>query len=57
MIESEKEYKAIVNRIEELLSNPDNIENSDLKSFIVLNLLYDLVAEYEDFQFLGSHQF
>jgi HTH-type transcriptional regulator/antitoxin HigA len=55
MIKSENEYKAIVNRIEELLSNPDNIENSDSKSYIELNLLFDLVVDHEYFQFSGSH--
>ncbi|SIT12682.1 helix-turn-helix domain-containing protein [Belliella pelovolcani] len=48
MIKSEKEYQAILNRVEELLSNPDNIENSDSKSYIELNLLSDLVADYEE---------
>lgn len=48
MIKSEKEYKAIVSRVEELLSNPDNIENADSKSYVELNLLSDLVADYEE---------
>jgi HTH-type transcriptional regulator/antitoxin HigA len=48
MIKSEKEYNAIVERIEELLSNPENIENPDAKGFVELNLLSDLVAEYEE---------
>ncbi len=47
MIKSEKEYLAILERIEELLSNPDNIENPEARGFIELNLLSDLVAEYE----------
>ena len=48
MIKSEKEYKAIVVRIEELLSNPENIENPDAKGFVELSLLSDLVADYEE---------
>lgn len=51
MIKSEKEYDAIVERIEELLSNPDNIENPDTKGFVELNLLSDLVADYEEKQY------
>ncbi|MBW3470203.1 helix-turn-helix domain-containing protein [Arthrospiribacter ruber] len=50
MIKSEKEYNAIIERIEELLSNPDNIENPDEKGFVELNLLSDLVADYEEKQ-------
>jgi HTH-type transcriptional regulator/antitoxin HigA len=48
MIKSEKEYSAIVERIEELLSNPENIENPDAKGYVELNLLSDLVADYEE---------
>lgn len=48
MIQTEKEYKFIVERIEELLQNPDNIENSDAKGFVELNILSDLVADYEE---------
>ncbi|PZX53999.1 helix-turn-helix domain-containing protein [Algoriphagus chordae] len=48
MIKSEKEYNAILERIEELLSNPDNIENSEAKGFVELNILSDLVADYEE---------
>jgi HTH-type transcriptional regulator/antitoxin HigA len=48
MIKSEKEYNAIVERVEELLSNPDNIENPDAKGYVELNLLSDLVADYEE---------
>ncbi len=47
MIQTEKEYKAILERIEALLQNPDNIENRDAKEYIELNLLSDLVADYE----------
>ncbi len=48
MIQTEKEYKAIVARVEELLQNPDNIENQDAKGYVELNLLSDLVADYEE---------
>ncbi len=48
MIQTEKEYNAIVDRIEELLQNPDNIENQDAKGYVELNLLSDLVADYEE---------
>jgi len=51
MIKSEKEYKAILERIEELLLNPDNIENSEAKGFVELNILSDLVADYEEAHF------
>ncbi|MBE7641119.1 XRE family transcriptional regulator [Salegentibacter sp. BLCTC] len=47
MIQTEKEYKAILYRIEKLLQNPDNIENTDAPDYIELNLLSDLVADYE----------
>jgi HTH-type transcriptional regulator/antitoxin HigA len=48
MIKSEKEYKAIVERIEELLSDTENIENPESKGYVELNLLSDLVADYEE---------
>lgn len=48
MIHSEKEYKAILERIDELLMEPDNIENEDAKGYIELNLLSDHIAEYEE---------
>lgn len=48
MIQTEKEYRAILNRIEELLENPDNIENTEATDYIELNLLSDLVADYEE---------
>lgn len=48
MIRTEKEYKAIVDRMEELLQNPDNIENRETRGYVELNLLSDLVAEYEE---------
>ncbi|MCM5663220.1 helix-turn-helix domain-containing protein [Galbibacter mesophilus] len=48
MIQTEKEYNAIVERVEELLQNSENIENKDTKGYIELNLLTDLVADYEE---------
>ena len=48
MIKSKKEYSAIVERIEELLSVPENIENPESKGYLELNLLSDLVANYEE---------
>ena len=48
MIQTVKEYNAIVERVEELLENPDNIENQDTKGYVELNLLADLVADYEE---------
>ena len=48
MITTEKEYQAILERIEILLLNPDNIEYQDAKGYIELNTLSDLIADYED---------
>lgn len=48
MIQTEKEYNAIVERIEILLQDTDNIENTEAKGYIELNLLSDLVADYEE---------
>lgn len=48
MIQTEKAYNAIVERIEILLQDADNIENADAKGYIELNLLSDLVADYEE---------
>lgn len=48
MIQTEKEYNTIVERVEELLQNPDNIENQDAKGYVELNLLSDLVSDYEE---------
>lgn len=48
MIKTEKEYNAIVQRVEELLCNTDNIENQDAIGYVELNLLSDLVADYEE---------
>src|SRR5690554_535116 len=48
MITTEKEYITIVERVEKFLQNPDNIENKDAKGYIELELLSDLVADYEE---------
>ena len=48
MIKTEKEYKVISNRIEVLLQNSDNIENQDSQGYIELNVLSDLIAEFEE---------
>lgn len=47
-MQTEKKYNAIVERVEELLQNSDNIENVDTKAYGDLNVLSDLVAEYEE---------
>ena len=51
MLQTEKEYNAIVNRIEVLLQNAENIENPEAQGYIELNLLSDLVADYEETYF------
>lgn len=48
MIKTEKEYKAITQRIDVLLQDSDNIENTESAGYIELNLLSDLVADYEE---------
>lgn len=48
MIHTEQQYKAILGRIEELLQEPDNIENQNTKGYLELNVLSDLVADYEE---------
>ncbi|HLW50932.1 MAG TPA: helix-turn-helix domain-containing protein [Sphingobacteriaceae bacterium] len=48
MLRTEKEYQAIVERIEELLKFSENIENQEAKGYVELNLLSDWVAEYEE---------
>ena len=48
MITTEKEYQVILERVETLLQNPDNIENQDAKGYVELNILSDLVADYEE---------
>jgi HTH-type transcriptional regulator/antitoxin HigA len=47
MITTEKEYQVILERVETLLQNPDNIENQESKGYVELNILSDLVADYE----------
>ena len=48
MLQTEAAYKAIINRIEELLQDPENIENQQAKGYVELNVLSDLVAAYEE---------
>lgn len=48
MIRTEKEYQAIVERIEQLLQDAKNIENQEAKGYIELNLLADWVTDYEE---------
>ena len=48
MIKTEKEYNVILNRVEALLENPDNIENTEAPDYIELNVLSDLVTDYEE---------
>lgn len=47
-IQTKKEYKALSNRIVELLALVDNHTASDDENFIELDLLSDLVADYEE---------
>lgn len=51
MIQTEKEYKVIIERVEELLQNPDTIENENAKGYVELNVLSDLVANYEELNY------
>ena len=48
MIHTEQQYKAILTRVEELLKVTKNIENQNAKGYLELNLLSDLVADYEE---------
>lgn len=48
MITTEKEYQVILKRVETLLQNRDNIENQEAKGYVELNILSDLVADYEE---------
>ena len=48
MIQTENEYNAIVERMEELLQNSENIENQAARGYVELNLLSDLVADFEE---------
>lgn len=47
-IQTKKEYITVSNRIVELLTIVDNNSSSDDKNFIELDLLSDLVADYEE---------
>lgn len=47
MIKSEQDYKAALERIEELLSIPENIVDQAVQGYLELNQLSDLVADYE----------
>jgi HTH-type transcriptional regulator/antitoxin HigA len=48
MIKTEKEYNTIVERVETLLQDPNNIENQDAKGYIELNILSNLVSDFEE---------
>lgn len=47
-IETKKEYIAITNRIEELLTVVDNTTTTNDKNYIELDVLSDMVADYEE---------
>ncbi len=47
MIKSEKDYKAALEKIEELLTISENIEDPDTRGYLELNQLADLLADYE----------
>lgn len=57
MIKTEKEYFAIIERVEELLENPDNIENQGAKGYGELNYLSDLVADDEECRFPAEKRY
>lgn len=48
MIQTKQQYNAIVERVEDLLKDADNIENQNAKGYIELNILSDLVADFEE---------
>jgi HTH-type transcriptional regulator/antitoxin HigA len=48
MIKNEKQYNTACERIEELLKVVGNETSTDDKNFIELDLLSDLVADYEE---------
>jgi HTH-type transcriptional regulator/antitoxin HigA len=48
MIKTEKQYHATCAKIEELLKTVGNDTSPDDKDFIELDLLSDLVADYEE---------
>lgn len=45
---TEKEYNALILRIEELLKDSDNINKPNTQGYVELNVLSDLVADYEE---------
>ncbi|WP_194766355.1 type II toxin-antitoxin system HigA family antitoxin [Tamlana sp. I1] len=51
MIQTEKQYNVILARIEELLQDSNNIESQNAKGYVELNILSDLVADYEEQNF------
>lgn len=50
-IKTEKQYKAACERVEELLKVVNNNTSSDDKNFIELDLISNLVADYEEEHF------
>jgi HTH-type transcriptional regulator/antitoxin HigA len=50
-IKTEQQYEKAVERIEELLLIVNNSTPSDDKNFVELDLLSDLVADYEDIHY------
>lgn len=48
VVKSKKEYEAVVERVEELLKIVGNSTEPDDKDFIELDLLSDLIADYEE---------
>ena len=50
-IKTEKQYKAACERVEELLSVVNNNTSEDDKNYIELDLISDLVADYEETYF------
>ena len=50
-IKTEKQYKAACSRIEELLKVVSNDTPTDDKNFLELDLISDLVADYEEVHF------
>ena len=51
-IKTEKQYEAACARIDELLKVVSNDTQSDDKNFLELDLISDLVADYEEEHFL-----
>ena len=51
-IKTEKQYEAACARIDELLKEVSNDTPSDDKNFLELDLISDLVADYEEEHFL-----